>query len=134
MAFVGELRQERAAWSCYADTFTSSAEPPKESKPNPAGAGGEPRPTGGNEEPVTVTRLDDGTWGVRLPKGVKGAAGMQCRKVLRSGDAFLVTLDRREQESSYGEVWTTDGGWRPKESKPDPAGGPEPLSDDDTPF
>ena len=107
MAFTGELRQEREAWSCYADTFTSSAERPNASRPNPAGAGGEPRPT--YDEPVTVTavRLGDGTWGVRLPKGVKGAAGMPCRKVLRSGDAFPVTLDRREQDSPYGEVWTT---------------------------
>ena len=30
VAFMGELRQERKAWSCYADTFTSSA--PKASK------------------------------------------------------------------------------------------------------
>ena len=30
VAFMGELRQEREAWSCYADTFTSSA--PKASK------------------------------------------------------------------------------------------------------
>lgn len=135
VAFTGELRQEREAWSCYADTFTNSTERPKASKPNPAGPGGEPRPTGGDDEPVTVTaaRLDDGTWGVRLPKGVKGAAGMPCRKVLRSGDAFPVTLDRRERESPYGEVWTTGGG-KPKASKPDPAGGPEPLSDDDIPF
>ena len=112
VSFEGELRQEREAWSCYADTFASSAERPKASKPNPAGAGGEPRPTGGNDEPLTVAaaRLDDGTWGVRLPKGVKGAVGMQCRKVLRSGDAFLVTLDRRQQDSPYGEVWTTGGG------------------------
>ena len=111
VSFEGELRQEREAWSCYADTFTSSAEP-KVSEPDPAGAGAEPGPTGGDDEPLTVTaaRLDDGTWGVRLPKGVKGAAGMQCRKVLRSGDAFLVTLDRREQDSPYGEVWTTGGG------------------------
>ena len=86
--FMGPLRQEREAWSCYADTFTSSE---------------------GNHEPLTVTaaRLDDGTWGVRLPKGVQGAAGMPCRKVLKSGDAFPVTLDRREQDSPYGEVWTT---------------------------
>ncbi len=38
--FTGELRQEREAWSCYADTFTSSAEGPKAS----AGAAGS-RPT-----------------------------------------------------------------------------------------
>ncbi|MCY4506513.1 MAG: hypothetical protein OXG35_06085 [Acidobacteria bacterium] len=136
VAFVGELRQEREAWSCYADTFTSSLERPTPITPDPAGAGGEPRPTGGNEEPVTVTatRLDDGTWGVRLPKGVEGAAGMPCRKVLRSGDVFAVTLDRREQDSPYGEVWTTGGGRKPTPITPDLAGGPEPLSDDDIPF
>ena len=118
VAFMGELRQEREAWSCYADTFTSSAERP-------------------NDEPVTVTaaRLDDGTWGVRLPKGVKGAAGMLCRKVLRSGDAFPVTLDRREQDSPYGEVWTTGVGGKPNESKPGrPAGGPDRPTEDDVPF
>ena len=132
VAFMGQLRQEREAWSCYADTFKRQ----KASKPDPAGAGGQPRPTGGNDEPVTVkpTRLDDGTWGVRLPKGVKGAAGMPCRKVLRSGDAFPVTLDRREQDSPYGEVWTTGGGGKPKASKPDPAGGPDLLTEDDIPF
>ena len=136
VAFTGELRQDREAWSCYADTFTSSAERPTASKPNPAEAGGEPQPTGGNDEPVRVTaaRLDDGTWGVRLPKGVKGAAGMPCRKVLRSGDAFPVTLDRREQDTPYGEVWTTGGGWKPKASKPDPAGGPDLPTEDDVPF
>lgn len=141
VAFTGELRQEREAWSCYADTFTSSAErpkadKPKAGKPNPVGAGGEPRPTGGNDEPVTVmaARLDDGTWGVRLPKGVKGAAGMPCRKVLRSGDVFPVTLDRREQDSPYGEVWTTGVGGKPKTSKPDPAGRPDLPTEDDIPF
>ena len=137
VAFMGSLSRrrytgrdgaEREAWSCLCDTFTSSAEP--------AGAGGEPRPTEGNDEPVTVTpaRLDDGTWGVRLPKGVKGAAGMLCRKVLRSGDAFPVTLDRREQDSPYGEVWTTGGGGKPKASKSDPAGVPDLLTEDDIPF
>ena len=110
--FTGELRQDREAWSCYADTFMSPAKRPKASRPDLAGAGGESRPPGGDDEPLTVTaaRLDDGTWGVRLPKGVKGAVGMSCRKVLRSGDAFLVTLDRRQQDSPYGEVWTTGGG------------------------
>ena len=105
VAFMGELRQQREAWSCYADTFTSSAEQPKASEPTSAGAGGESPPSGGNDEPLTVTaaRLEDGTWGVRLPQGVKGAAGMACRKVLRSGDAFPVTLDRREQDSPTGK-------------------------------
>ncbi len=137
VAFMGELRQEREAWSSYADTFTSSAERPNGSEPNPAGAGGEPLPTGGNDEPVTVAaaRLDDGTWGVRLPKGVKGAAGMPCRKVLRSGDAFPVTLDRCEQDSPYGEVWTTGVGGKPNASKPGrPAGGPDRPTEDDVPF
>ena len=136
VAFIGALRQEREAWSCYADTFTSSAERPNSSEPNPAGAGGEPRPTGGNDEPLTVTaaRLDDGTWGVRLPKGVKGAAGMPCRKVLRSGDAFPVTLDRHEQDSPYGELWTTGVGGKPNSSEPDPAGGPDLATEDDVPF
>ena len=136
VAFMGELRQQREAWSCYADTFTSSAEQPKASEPTSAGAGGEPRPTGGNDEPVTVTarRLEDGTWGVRLPQGVKGAAGMSCRKVLRSGDAFSVTLDRREQDSPYGEVWTTGGEGKPKARKPDPAGDLDLLTEDDIPF
>jgi len=136
VAFTGELRQEREAWSCYADTFTSSAERPKASKPNPAGAGGEPRSTGGNDEPVTVTaaRLDDGTWGVRLPKGFKGAAGMPCRKVLKSGDAFRVTLDRREQDSPYGEVWTTHGWGEAEGEQAGTAGGADPLTEDDMPF
>ena len=75
--YTGRDGEEREAWSCLCDTFTSSAEQPKASKPDPAGAGGEPRPTEGNDEPVPVkpARLDDGTWGVRLPKGVKGATG-----------------------------------------------------------
>ena len=131
VAFTGELRREREAWSCYADTFTNSAERPKASKSDPAGASGEPRPTGGSDEPVTVTaaRLDDGTWGVRLPKGVKGRGGMPCVKVLRSGDAFPVTLDRREQDSPYGEVWSTGGGGKPKASKPGRT-----WTEDDMPF
>ena len=133
---MGELRLERDAWSCYADTFTSSAERPNASNLNPTVAGGEPRPTGGNDEPVTVAaaRLGDGTWGVRLPKGVKGVAGMPCRKVLRSGDAFLVTLDRREQDSPYGEVWTTGVGGRPNASKLDPVAAPDLPAKDDVPF
>ena len=136
VAFTGELRQERGAWSCYADTFTSSEARPKAGKPNPAGAGGEPRPTGGNDEPVRVTaaRLDDGTWGVRLPKGVKGVAGMPCLVVLRSGDVFSVTLDRRERDSFFGEVWTTGGGGKSRASKPDQAGGPDLPTEDDIPF
>ena len=136
VVFTGELRQERGAWSCYADTFTSSEEQPKAGKPNPAGAGGEPRPTGGNDEPVRVTaaRLDDGTWGVRLPKGVKGAAGMPCLVVLKSGDVFPVTLDRRERDSFFGEVWTEGGGGKPKASKPDPAAGRDLPTEDDVPF
>ena len=136
VAFMGELRQQRGAWSCYADTFTSSAEQPTAGKPTPPGAGGEPRPTGGNDEPVTVTarRLEDGTWGVSLPKGVKGAAGMSCRKVLRSGAVFPVTLDRREQDSPYGEVWTTGGEGKPQARKPDPAADLDLPTEDDIPF
>ena len=136
VAFMGELRQQRETWSCYADTFTSSAEQPKASKPTSAGAGGESPPSGGNDEPLTVTaaRLEDGTWGVRLPQGVKGAAGMACRKVLRSGDAFPVTLDRREQDSPYGEVWTAGDGGKPKARKPDPAADLDLPTEDDIPF
>ena len=136
VAFMGELRLEREAWSCYADTFTSSAERSNAHNLNPAGTGGESGPTGGSDEPVTVTaaRLGDGTWGVMLPRGVKGVAGMPCRKVLRSGDAFLVTLDRRERDSPYEEVWTTGVGGRPNASKPDPAAGPDLPAKDDVPF
>ena len=134
--YTGRDGEEREAWSCLCDTFTSSAEQPKASTPDPAGAGDEPRPTEGNDEPVPVkpARLDDGRWGVRLPKGVKGATGMPCRKVLRSGTAFPVTLDQREQDSPYGEVWTTGGGGKPKASKSDPAGELDLLTEDDIPF
>ena len=66
--FMGELRQERGVWSCYADTFTSSAERSKASRPKPAGAGGEPRQTGGNDDPVTPARLEKMQEAARLEK------------------------------------------------------------------
>lgn len=137
-----------------APTDAPAVEEPRED-PRPAAAPAKERDP---RDPVVVkpAKLSDGSWGVQLPQGERGAQEQVCIKETRSGNRFAVTLLSLDSSSKYGEKWETTGERRMADGEilhqpelaatPDsdiddvpvehlPVGeDPPPLTEDDIPF